>query len=167
MDKINQPNKRGHDKQTRYCNKNSKTRATRHARDQANLIEAWLPTDPGCVHACVRKARQPLGCVAHPGVADLHELLAVQVDGPHDGIRVVLDQPVLAHLLHLRSPEMNLSGGRRGAERRSVSACISLWRFSTTCEKNLTNLVQKFKGSSVFVHTRPKKRTKRTEYAVT
>lgn len=66
----------------------------------------------------------------HPGVPYLHELHAVQVDGPHDGVRVVLDQPVLAHPLRLHTRTRHppaFGGGTRGTERREAAsrfACV-------------------------------------------
>lgn len=51
------------------------------------------------------QASQPASQLTHPGVADLHELLAVHIDGLHDGVRVVLDQPIIALLLHLNNSQ--------------------------------------------------------------
>lgn len=39
--------------------------------------------------------------VTHPRIAYLHELLAVHVGGSDDGVRMLLDQPVLPGALHL------------------------------------------------------------------
>lgn len=52
--------------------------------------------------------------LTHPRVAELYELLSVNADGVHDGVRVVLDQPVPAFTLHLtKTPQ------KRSKERKS------------------------------------------------